>query len=68
MPIGGLGIINPEAIKMTDQRPTASELLNQVAEFENTLSTLQKNVSELKNRLMRNRDQHGDDVSQWPNL
>ncbi len=53
---------------MTDQRPTASELLNQVAEFENTLSTLQKNVSELKNRLMRNRDQHGDDVSQWPNL
>lgn len=53
---------------MTEPKPTASELLNQVAEFEHTLSNLQKNVNELKSRLMRNRDQYGDDVSKWPNL
>ncbi|NQU17173.1 MAG: hypothetical protein HQ564_03815 [Candidatus Saganbacteria bacterium] len=53
---------------MTDQKPTAAELLAQIDNFENTIAALQKNVHELRSKLNKNKDQYGDDVASWPNL
>ena len=53
---------------MTDQKPTAGELLTQIATFEETLSVLQKNVIDLRKKIIKNRDQYGEEVSSWPKL
>ncbi len=53
---------------MAEQKPTAGELLTQISEFEETLSGLQKNVIDLRKKIIKNRDQFGEDVSSWPQL
>ena len=53
---------------MSDQSPNARELLAQISEFESTLSNLQKNVVELRGKIIKKRDQFGEDVSKWPGL
>ena len=53
---------------MSDQKVQAGDLLTQISEFESTLSNLQKSVIELRSKIIKNRDQYGDDVSSWPKL
>ena len=53
---------------MNEQKPNAVDLLSQINEFENTLAGLQKSVGDLKSKINRNREQYGDDVSNWPGL
>ena len=53
---------------MTDQKPMASELLDQIDEFEKTLATLQNNLTGLRDKIVNSRNQYGDDVGNWPKL
>jgi len=50
---------------MAEQKSVDS-LLKQIADFENTIKSLQVNVETLKKRLAENRAKYGDDISQWP--
>ena len=45
---------------------SASELLRQIDDFENTIRELQKNVVILKEKVRKNSELYGPDPSKWP--
>lgn len=45
---------------------SASDLLKQIDEFENTIRELQKNVAVLKEKVRKNTELYGADTSKWP--
>ncbi|MFC1511010.1 hypothetical protein ACFL5U_01315 [Candidatus Margulisiibacteriota bacterium] len=42
------------------------DLLKQIAEFEKTIKGLGNNVAGLKQKLMKNKEKYGSNISKWP--
>ena len=42
------------------------DLLAQIDEFEKTIQSLSNNVATLREKLVKNKEKYGSDISQWP--
>lgn len=53
-------------INMKEKKPSAEDLLGQIENFEKTLDELKKNITSLKEKILKNKEAYGSDISQWP--
>ncbi|MBU0572908.1 MAG: hypothetical protein ABIJ26_04445 [Candidatus Margulisiibacteriota bacterium] len=49
-----------------EKQPSLEEIIKQINDFENTLSKLTNNVMNLKEKLAKNKEMYGPDISKWP--
>ena len=47
---------------------TLEALFSQIDEFQKTINELQDNLKKFREKLVKNKEKHGHDVSKWPTV
>ena len=47
-------------------KTTLDEIFSQIDEFTKTIAGLQKNLHAFREKLLKNREKYGPDMSKWP--